>query len=368
MATRSIRNGNFLPAMSESVARASSVSSISSISLMEVKAETHLVLKAFLQRTLSAPVRERPGQVGGAYNDHNKYSFKPQPQSKDGCDSQTEDVSSADEKKTGYKDVIKQLPHCHTFHASAKGPKGSLEQDITTKPPHLRDQVEDDVISPSSTSEDDDGERKQKKLSRKEIKRKISKFFNLKMEKDKCRQGSKRPTTLSFSKDPEPALAIISPTHPPEFYDEVAEKLEKIAQRSSSSRRPSSPAKPSPAVTSQECDKEVVVQQLVQVLSVEGDSINTKIQSDPFLRSNLARLSYTSFVKLLDTFTSRQVSEALPLLPSASPTLQRMAITMDVSRRIVTATGAVRMQGYVECYMETFAPWVKRQGGWIISN
>lgn len=31
----------------------------------------------------------------------------------------------------------------------------------------------------------------------------------------------------------------------------------------------------------------------------------------------------------------------------------------------MTATGAVRMQGYAECYMENFAPWVKSHGGWV---
>lgn len=107
-----------------------------------------------------------------------------------------------------------------------------------------------------------------------------------------------------------------------------------------------------------------MVQQLAQVLSLEGDSINTKIQSDPFLRSSLTRLSYASFAKLLDTFNSIQVSGAPTLPPTASPTLRRMAVTMEVSRRIVTATGTQRMQGYAECYMETFAPWVKSHGGW----
>lgn len=90
-----------------------------------------------------------------------------------------------------------------------------------------------------------------------------------------------------------------------------------------------------------------------------------QIQSDPFLRSSLTRLSYASFAKLLDAFGSSQVSEAPALPPAASPTLQRMAVTMEVSRRIVTATGAQRMQGYAECYMETFVPWVKSRGGWV---
>ncbi|XP_042361817.1 uncharacterized protein bcl2l12 isoform X2 [Plectropomus leopardus] len=346
--------------MSESMCRSPSTSSISSISLVEIKAETHLVLKAFLHRTISIPLTERPGTVGGAYRDHNKYSSKPQPKAKDGGETQAEDANSGDEKNSGFKDLIKQL---NSTRRAAKDPKGSLDRDSKAKPSLLRDQIEDDVISPSSTSEEEDIEKK-KKLSRKKFRKKLSKIFRLKLEKDKDREGSdsppQRPTTLSIKKEPEPSPAIVSPNHPPEFYDEVAEKLDKIAQRSTSIKklRPKTP--PSLGV----CEKDAVVQQLAQVLSLEGDSINTKIQSDPFLRSSLARLSYASFAKLLDTFSSIQVSRAPALQPTASPTLRRMAVSMEVSRRIVTATGTHRMQGYAECYMETFAPWVKSQGGW----
>ncbi|XP_070779171.1 uncharacterized protein bcl2l12 [Enoplosus armatus] len=347
--------------MSESADRSSSVSSISSISLLEIKAETHLVLKAFLHRTLSTPLPERPGRVGGAYRDHNKYSSKPQPKAKEVWDSQAEDVSSADEKKTGFKDFIKQLPRRNTLRRSAKDPKGSLDRDSRVKPSQ---QTEDGVISHSSTSEEDDSEKKpQKKLNQKRIRKKLSKFFRLKLDNSKEKEGPishpQRPCTLSIDKEPEPSTAIVSPNHPPEFYDEVAEKLEKIAQKSTSIKKLSPTAQPSPV-----CEKETVVRQLVQVLSLEGDSINTKIQSNPFLRSSLNRLSYASFAKLLDVFCSGEVSEAPALAPSASPTLRRMAVTMEVSRRIVTATGTQRIQGYAECYMENFAPWVKSQGGW----
>ncbi|KAG8006654.1 Bcl-2-like protein 12, partial [Nibea albiflora] len=343
-------------------------SSISSISLVEIKTETHLVLKAFLHRTLSIPLTERPGTVGGAYKDHNKFNVRPQPKAKDGRDSQLEDASSADEKKSSFKDLIKQLPLHNSTRHHVKDQKGSLDRNNRTKVSHLRDQTEDDVISPSSTSEED--ERKpQKKLNQKKIRKRISKFFRLKLEKEKQKEkeiekeehGShpQRPSSLSTDKKAEPLPTIVSPNHPPEFYNEVAEKLDKIAQRSTSIKklRPKTPS----AVS----EKEAVVQQLVQVLSLEGDSINTKIQSDPFLRSSLTRLSYASFAKLLDTFSSNQVSEAPALLETASPTLQRMAVSMEVSRRIVTATGAQRMQGYAECYMETFAPWVKKHGGWV---
>ncbi|XP_029996577.1 uncharacterized protein bcl2l12 isoform X2 [Sphaeramia orbicularis] len=348
--------------MTECAGRPPSTSSLSSLPLVEVKAETRLVLQAFLHRAASVPLKERPGRIGGAYKDHNKYSVKPQPKVKDGWDSQAEDVSSGDEKKTGFKDFIKQLPRLTPPRRSSKDPRGSLDRE-KSKP---RDQTEDDLVSPSSTSDDEDGEKKPpKRLNQKKIRRKISTFFKKKFEKDKDKTDTEslpqRPSTLPIDKKPEPTPTLVSPNHPPEFYDEVAEKLEKIAQRSTSTKKPN--RRPTTPPT-QVCDKEAVVQQLVQVLSLEGDAINTKIQSDPFLRQSLSRLSYGSFSKLLDTFGSSQVLEAPALPPRASPTLQRMAITMEVSRRIVTATGTQRMQGYAEFYMETFAPWVKSHGGW----
>uniref|UniRef100_A0A8D0D063 Uncharacterized protein n=1 Tax=Sander lucioperca TaxID=283035 RepID=A0A8D0D063_SANLU len=347
--------------MSEPAGRSSSVSSIS---LLEIKAETHLVLQAFLHRALSTPLKERPGRVGGAYVDHNQYSSKKQTKAKDGWDPPAKAVSSAVERKTGFKDFIKQLPRHNSARRSAKDPKGSLDKDSKARVSQLRDQTEDDVISPSSTSEDDDSEKKQqKKLSQRKIRRKISSFFKLKLEREKDKEEPEshppRPNTLPISRGAEPGPALPSPNHPPEFYDEVAQRLEKIAQKSTSLKRPSPISQLSPV-----CEKEAVVRQLAQVLSLEGDSINTKIEADPFLRSSLTRLSYASFAQLLDTFSSSQVSEAPALPPRASPTLSRMAVTMEVSRRIVTATGAQRMQGYAEYYMETFAPWVKSCGGW----
>ncbi|KAM6913875.1 uncharacterized protein bcl2l12 isoform 2-T2 [Lycodopsis pacificus] len=340
--------------MSESADRPSSVSSVSSISLVEVKAETHLVIQAFLHRTLAIPLKERPGTVGGAYKEDSKYSSKPQAKAQNGLDSQAEDANSADEKKPGFKDLIKQL-------RPAQDPKGSLDRDSKTRVSHLRDQTEGGVKLTSSTSEEDECEKKQnKKTKQKKFRKRLSQFFRGKLEKQEKEAGAtqpQRPSTLPLHKDIEIPPALISPNHPPEFYNEVAEKLEKIAQRSTSTKSPT--AQPSPV-----CEKDAVVQQLAQVLSLEGDSINVKIESDPFLRSSLARLSYASFSKLLDTFSSSLVSGAPVQLPTASPTLRRMAVTMEVSRRIVTATGTQRMQGYAECYMESFAPWVKSQGGW----
>lgn len=340
----------------ESAGRCPSTSSVSSVSLLDVKEETRLVLQAFLHRTAAIPLRERPGPVGGAYRDHTKYSTKPLPKAKENFDSQAEDVSSADDKsKTGLMGFIKQLPR----RSATQRPSKDTNRNSKAKP--FRDLTDDDVISPSSTSDEEDNDKKQQKtLSRKKIKRRISQFFKKKMEKEKEKEQAplpSRPNTLPIIKFPETPPTINSPSHPPKFYDKVAEKLEQIAYRSSSTKTPTSES-------TQVCNNEVVVQRLVHLLSLEGDSINTKIESDPFLRSNLSRLSYPSFARLMDAVSSTQVGEISAPLPTASPTLRRIAVTMEVSRRIVTATGAQRMQGYAECYMETFAPWVKSQGGW----
>lgn len=361
-----MENGGRLPSTS-------SVSSISSVSMLEVKAETRLVLQAFLHRAAALPLKERPGRVGGAYRDHNKHRYRPKP--REGYNSQAEEVSSADEKKSGFMDRLKkQLP---------KRSAQQRSRDTRSKNVQQKDQ-EDELVSPQSTSDEEDSDKK-KKLSRKKIKRKLSLFFKKKMEKDKDKEASPappRPNTLPIipqsPQTPEaPGSPPISPNHPPQFYEDVAERLEQIAYRTTSIKRQSpeppprvpSPPRvipPSPGEAQTVYDKETMVQKLVHLITLEGDAINTKIESEPFLRSSLSRLSYASFARLLDAVSSTPgvCEPPAPLAPEASPTLRRMAVSMEVSRRIVTATGTQRMQGYAECYMENFAPWVKRQGGW----
>uniref|UniRef100_A0A8C5GA07 Uncharacterized protein n=1 Tax=Gouania willdenowi TaxID=441366 RepID=A0A8C5GA07_GOUWI len=290
------------------------------------------------------------------------WSFKPQLKLQEDGDSPAEDVTAGDDKKLGFKELIKQLPRRNSSSRFSKDTKGSLDRDSKAKHSVLRDQSEDDVISPSTSEDEDSAKKQQRKRSQKKFRKKLSNIFKKRLEKEKDKKdvgpSPQRPSTLPIDHRLEPTDAIASPNHPPEFFDEVAEKLEKIARKSATKKKLSPVAQPVAV-----CDKEVMVQQLVHLLSLEGDAMNSKIQSDPFLRSSLARLSYPSFEKLLDAFGRSQIPEAPPQ-PSASPTLRRMAVTMEVSRRIVTATGTQRMQGYAECYMETFAPWVKHNGGW----
>ncbi|XP_062340676.1 uncharacterized protein bcl2l12 [Osmerus eperlanus] len=351
--------------MSEEAEAPSSPSpSVSSVSLVEIKEDTRLVLKAFLRHSLAVPPGERAGRVGGGYRDCTKYSASvkdPRRRAKDVLNSQEDEASSASDKRS-FKDIIKRLqPRRSLRDGPDHTKKASLEKEggqKGTSPAvsRLRDKLEAEPSSASSTSEEEGSQVKLKKKKKKnKLKSQISSFF--KKKEDVCQ----RPSTLSINKEPESTPALSSPSHPPEFYEEVAETLDRIVQRSHSTKKPSpvlsatTPLKPAPAR-----DKDQVVKELAQVLSIEGDAINIKIQSDPFLRSTLTRLSYPSFAKLLDTFASEAQVPALP----ASPTLRRVAITMEVSRRVVTATGTQRMQGYAERYMENFAPWVKSQGGW----
>jgi len=63
-------------------------------------------------------------------------SFEPQ----DGRDSKSTDVHSADEKKIGFKDLIRPLQN--SLRRSAQDPKGSLDRDSKTRVSNLRDQTE----------------------------------------------------------------------------------------------------------------------------------------------------------------------------------------------------------------------------------
>ncbi|XP_038164353.1 uncharacterized protein bcl2l12 [Cyprinodon tularosa] len=338
--------------MLEPEERRASVSSVSSISLIEIKAETHLVLQAFLERALSTPHKDRPGRVAGAYVDQNLYrsppSLTPLSKQKEENDSQAE---KEDDKKTGFKDLVKNFP----LNSVIRG-KGSLGKSSKAKQSHLTEEC----VSPSSSSDEDESEKKMK-LRQAKIKKKLASFFGKKIkeikEKDKEQRDSPQRSKGS-TREKKHTKDLASPDHPPTFYEELAEKLENIA-RSSTKSTPSSTL-PTLTVT----DNDEVVNDLVKLLCSEGDAIDTKIQEDSLLRNKLNRMSYRSFKNILDFFGKSQVTQAPPLKPAASPTLQRIAISMDMSRRIVTATGTQRMRENAERYMNTFVPWVKSHGGW----
>ncbi|KPP70967.1 apoptosis facilitator Bcl-2-like protein 14-like [Scleropages formosus] len=276
-----------------------------SVSLQEIQEETRLVLEAFVGKALSVPLCERPGRVGGAYRDSSKFGSRGKTvrsKTYDGWDSLDEQISAAEEKKHGFKDLIKKRLHPRRT-LSRRSPKASTEK--------------------------------------------------------RCNQDD--PVTLYDGQLKHPMPPAAWPKHDrPDFYEEVAETLGRIAKRTSAKKRSASPVRHS-AATSEGRKEEEVIQELVQALSMQGDALDRRIRSDPFLRSSLEGLSYHSFEKMLDMFAGQTV-EAAP--PSVNPTLSRIAATMELSRRVITATGAQRMLGYAEEYMKNFTPWVKSQGGW----
>ncbi|KAI2666255.1 Bcl-2-like protein 12 [Labeo rohita] len=343
-----------------------------SISLLEIKAETRLVLKSFLRHSLSVPPGERPGRIGGEYNDPNKYSASTKDKVKkdaNGWDSLDEQISAAEEKKHGIKNLIKRRLRSRpsTIRSAKKDggsdptPNSTLEKESVGPPQQTVNKWHAQFTQENREEGDrksgDKNKKKKKKLKISDILKKVS------FKKEEPRP--QRPATLpirSATDVPQPADQPASPSHPPEFYDGVAETLDRIAQKHSVKKK--SPVKPEPPQSAlKDNDKEAVVQQLVQILTSQGDAINEKINASPFLRSTLTRLSYPSFAKLLDTYASQNEEEP-PAPAPVSPTLRRLAITMDVSRRVVTATGVQRLTGYAERYMESFAPWVRSHGGW----
>ncbi|KAL4658328.1 hypothetical protein GN956_G3045 [Arapaima gigas] len=356
-----------------------------SISLQEIQEETRLVLEAFLRHALSVPLNERPGRVGGAYRDTSKFSSGGKPartKTFDGWDSLDEEISAAEEKKHGFKDLIKRrLRPRRTLSRrllKASTKKDSVQVDPQTlqtdqskhpAPPSMwpkRDKLALEALSPSSCSSADEMSEKEEKKQKKKRKSKLKNFstFIQKITFTKDSVGNedspRRPNTLPIGPITESKKLVVSPSRSPQFYEEVAETLGRIAKRTSVKKRPASPVPPL-AATSDSRKEEDVIQELVQALSMQGDALDDRMQSDPFLRSSLARLSYHSFEKMLDIFAG-QTMEAAP--PSVNPTLSRIAATMEMSRRVITATGAQRMLGYAQQYMENFTPWVKSQGGW----
>uniref|UniRef100_A0A3P9L7H6 Uncharacterized protein n=1 Tax=Oryzias latipes TaxID=8090 RepID=A0A3P9L7H6_ORYLA len=158
-------------------------------------------------------------------------------------------------------------------------------------------------------------------------------------------------------------LSTCGAGHPPDFYSNVAGKLEKIAQTSIKKRTPG-PQGPLPGNYTHTLNTHTEEHTHKQTNTGTHTETQGHIQANPFLRTSLSRLSYASFAKLLDSYSNAQVAQVSDLPPSESPTLRRIAVSMEVSRRIVTATGTQRTQGYAERYMETFVPWVKQHGGW----
>lgn len=118
--------------------------------------------------------------------------------------------------------------------------------------------------------------------------------------------------------------------------------------------------------------KEEVIQKLVALLQEQAVVINEKISKDPFLRNTLSRMSYGSFFRLAEVFTSEAEAEKNEVGSSVSPELTKIALTMELTRKVagINSHAVHTLMGYSLQYMDMFVPWLQQQGGWekIVSN
>ncbi|KAL8176220.1 UNVERIFIED_CONTAM: hypothetical protein K2H54_026000 [Gekko kuhli] len=181
--------------------------------------------------------------------------------------------------------------------------------------------------------------------------------------------------------EPQPELqATNNEPEETEFYTRVAQKLDQLVKQqqlvspstgkglpSPTDRFRSLPtnAAPGTAVNSLELqggmnEKEQVLQKLVALLEEQAVIINKEIEADPLLRSTISRLSYRSFSRMAEAFTSRTPS-GIP-----SPQLAKLALTMELTRKVagISSHTVHTLMGYSLQYMDMFVPWLQQQGGW----
>ncbi|XP_069461313.1 bcl-2-like protein 12 isoform X2 [Ambystoma mexicanum] len=117
--------------------------------------------------------------------------------------------------------------------------------------------------------------------------------------------------------------------------------------------------------TVQELNKEEVVQRLVALLQEQAVVINQQIDEDPMLRGALNRMSYRSFSRLAEVFTS-QAEVPAPEELAVSPELTKIALTMELTRKVagINSHPVQTLMGYSMEYMDMFVPWLQKQGGW----
>ncbi|XP_066463312.1 bcl-2-like protein 12 [Eleutherodactylus coqui] len=113
-------------------------------------------------------------------------------------------------------------------------------------------------------------------------------------------------------------------------------------------------------------DKDEVIRKLVALLQEQAGVINEKIRKDPFLRNTLNRMSYGSFFRLAEVFTSEAVVEQNVAGSSVSPELTKIALTMELTRKVagINSHAVHTLMGYSLQYMDMFVPWLQKQGGW----
>ncbi|XP_008111788.2 bcl-2-like protein 12 [Anolis carolinensis] len=337
-----------------------------------VKEETRLVLEAFLQR--AALNGRPPGHVGRSYHDPQSYMYRSPIEHAPNCPTWTtvhEEINRVEEKKhgcsTSFKRFLRRRPSPQKTPDSPTASKDSLKR-------------------PKAGGETGEKAR-QKRFSFKNL---LKKKGSTSGETANPSAPPQRPNTLplvhcycgSQPEERQGAQAADHDAEGAELYTLVAQKLDYLVKQ----QQLISPAKPktwplskqqlnslptdtrsSTPVSSEEVpveldekQKEQIFQKLITLLEEQAGNINAKIEADSFLRNSLTRLSYGSFSRLVEAFTSRATSGA------PSPQLAKLALTMELTRKVagINSHAVHTLMGYSLQYMDMFIPWLQQQGGW----
>ncbi|CAI5790017.1 Uncharacterized protein PODLI_1B042556 [Podarcis lilfordi] len=342
----------------------------------QVEEETRRVLEAFLQRALRDGEVESLGHVGGSYYDPTSYMHSSPTEHFQDCpawSSAHEENNCADEKKHSFRTSIKRLlqrrPSPRTPPDNVPPSTGSLKRS-------------------KAGGEIGEGGRQKRSFSLKNILRKKGSSSG---ETTSPGGTLQRPDSL-------PVVNCYCRKHPSEqrvpqgsggeaenaeLYTLVAQKLDHLVKQQQLtsplvakslpfptdeiSILPTGGTLPSTPVISEELpgdleekQKEQILQKLVALLEEKAGIINKEIEADPLLRNTLSRLSYRSFSRLAEAFTSRAPA-GLP-----SPQLAKLALTMELTRKVagINSHAVHTLMGYSLQYMDMFVPWLQQQGGW----
>ncbi|XP_048473491.1 uncharacterized protein bcl2l12 [Rhincodon typus] len=329
----------------------------------------------------------------------------------DGWDTADEEIAKAEEKKHGFRTTIKRLIRRQrkkkSSDKSVKKSKDSLDLledegsgkhgskcDSKTNsvkrqksPNHLISGAHSSIETDTSNVKEEATEEIGKHSSRKSGTKRLLNLFrkhsqgkiedaSVMLEKEQEPRPS-RPNTLHLMTDQMSSMDKGSAQNENvEFYSKVAKKLDKLAQQycaqSDIDRLSPSIENRVPEIGSNNVpqnaatDKEKMIEKIVLLLQQQGDGINEKMKEDPALQRTMSRMSYRSFSHLVEAFTANVEEQHGG--PTATPELTKIALTMELTRRVagISSHPVQQLMGYSMQYMNMFVPWLQENGGWTM--
>lgn len=330
------------------------------------------MLEAFLQGALSnGRAGSPPGHVGRGYHDPQSYMYRIPDEHAQHCpgwSSVHEEINRVEERKHGFRTSIKQLLR-----------RRSGSRDAAETPPSSRNSLKRSKAG-GEAAEDT---RQKHSFSFKKLLRK--KGAASEETPGDPAATPQRPDSLPLdtgfcqNQPLEQKETEGTDEEGVEFYTLVAQKLDHLVKQQQLVSPVAAKSLPSPIGQSNtlppdalpgtpeelqreldEKQKEQILQKLIALLEEQAGVFNKEIEADPFLRNTLSRMSYRSFSRLAEAFTSRTP----PSIPS--PQLAKLALTMELTRKVagINSHTVHTLMGYSLQYMDMFVPWLQQQGGW----